>query len=305
MSHDTAALSLIGVSKVFSGVLGLGRHTVLDRVDLTVQAGAALAITGPNGAGKSTLLGLCAGMLRPSEGTVRVFGETAHQGSSRQHCVLAPRADMLPRDLTPNELLRLLGTGHLRENRSERMDAVTHTLELGDVLNRPMGTLSMGFCARVALACALLPQRPLLLLDEPLTALDPKSKRVAIAAMAAERARGTTLVIATHDVSQWVECCDLVAQVSEASVHPLGTLEQVLNEMPSRLSYTLPREVPLHEDERRMEPSGLLVVTDVDARHRSPSMKEIRARGGHLLAMHPQSQRNGAVSDEDPEETLA
>jgi ABC-type Mn2+/Zn2+ transport system ATPase subunit len=177
----------------------------LEAVSLRVDAGSAVALVGPNGSGKSTLLKTAVGLLKPAAGTLRVFGRPA--GACRSLVAYLPQRGELDWRF-PIDVRRLVTTGryvHLgwlrRPGRRDAaiVDAVLDRLGLAGLAGRQIGRLSGGQQQRTLLARALVQEAPLLLLDEPLNAVDGDTRAVILDTFAALRDRGTTLVVATHD----------------------------------------------------------------------------------------------------------
>jgi heme exporter protein A len=191
---------------------GLGRaygdRVVLRDLDLTVPAGATLAVFGPNGAGKTTLLRILATLLRPHAGRATVLGHDLPRGgwAVRGRLGLLAHDPLLYRDLTARENLRYHARLHgVALDRVEPLlDAVGMRLR-GD---EPVRTLSRGMTQRVAICRAVLHSPELLLLDEPLANLDPGA--AALVEPLIGRSAGATRVLISHDVEQGLAEADLV-----------------------------------------------------------------------------------------------
>ena len=175
-------------------------------IDLDVAAGEFVAIRGPSGTGKTTLLQIAAGLLRPDRGRVEIGGETPWQGREaaaasfrRRHVGFLPQgAPLLDElDVESNTALPLL----LDRRADARSCARARLAALGvlALAGRRPRELSGGEALRVALARALVASPRLLLADEPTSHLDPEAAAVAIDALRAARANGTTVVAVTHD----------------------------------------------------------------------------------------------------------
>ncbi|MGH7092558.1 MAG: ATP-binding cassette domain-containing protein, partial [Stellaceae bacterium] len=149
--------------------------TAIDGVGFAVAGGVTAALLGGNGAGKTTTLAILLGLLLPSSGTVRLFGEDVLR---HRHRVLprlnfsSPYVD-LPQRLTVRQNLAVYARLYRLKNRAERIEALARDLQIAPFLDRPAGKLSSGQKTRVALAKALLNEPELLLLDEPTASLDP------------------------------------------------------------------------------------------------------------------------------------
>ena len=195
---------------------GLGWHAggrrILGPLDLDVARGESLAVVGPNGAGKTTLLRLLAGLLRPSEGEVRLAGR-ALAGHSRK--ALARRIAYVPQlrpirvPLTVEAVVLLGRYPYLRAFQlapgPRDLEAVAEALRLAEIEHlrgRPVEELSGGERQSVYIAAALAQEAEILVLDEPTTHLDPRHEReVAALLPRLRREAGRTVVTATHDLN--------------------------------------------------------------------------------------------------------
>jgi ABC-type multidrug transport system ATPase subunit len=188
---------------VRAGYGQLRRRVVLDGVDLAASSGQVTAIVGPNGAGKTTLFRVLLGFITPWEGQVDVAGRTPRQSRGRHGVGYLPESVTLPAGFTLGGLLRegarLAG---MRGSRAETaIEAALESSGLGAAYQRPLSTFSKGMGRRAALAYVTLGAPPLLLLDEPLSGLDPRSRarlRETIEASADE----ATVLLASHDLSE-------------------------------------------------------------------------------------------------------
>jgi iron complex transport system ATP-binding protein len=212
---------------------------VLSGVRLTAPGGSWLAVIGPNGAGKSTLLKAILGLV-PYRGTVLVDGEPAHARGLRERARLiayAPQTPSLPPDMTVFEYALLGRTPYLSylgwESRADReiAAAVLDRLGLGPLARRRLGRLSGGERQRVVLARALTQQAPILLLDEPTTALDLGHQQQVLELVDHLRiADGLTVVTTLHDLSLAGQYADTVLLLSQGRSVASGPPAEVLTE---------------------------------------------------------------------------
>ncbi len=281
------------------------RRLALDRVDLSVVPGEGVIVVGPNGAGKSTLLLVLAGLRRPTAGTARVFGADPRHPLARARVGLLPDRAALHAELTAAEHLELVAAAWDLDDAELRIADTTGRLGVDLASPTPAGQMSAGAARRLALALALLPQPDLLLLDEPLAALDPGSVRVVTAALADERARGAALLVASHRLPDLAGCCDRVVRLADGAIQRLGTVESVLVKLPARVVYTLPpgaREPQVGT--REPSPPGLSIRV-VSAGRREALVEAVRSAGGAVLRVNPMLDMLADPSAADVEETLA
>ena len=197
------AIETHGLTKLFAGV------PALRGVDIRLDAGEAVALFGPNGAGKSTLMRLCATLLRPNRGTVRIFGDDGRDGGSaiRRRIGMLSHQSFLYPDLTPTENLAFYARVFGVPDAAQRVRALLDQVGLVGWANRPVRTLSRGLEQRCALARALLHTPDLLLLDEPFTGLDVDASATLRDVLSAAHARGAAVLMITHDISQGLASC--------------------------------------------------------------------------------------------------
>jgi heme exporter protein A len=183
--------------------------TALHGLDLTVGAGEAVAIFGPNGAGKSTLLRLLATLLRPSAGALRLFERPVNDGgtAARRRTGFLSHQSFLYPDLTPTENLEFYARMFGVSGVAARVRTLIDRVGLRGWAHRPVRTLSRGLEQRCALARALVHEPELLLLDEPFTGLDVDASAMLAAMLRETHARGTTLLMTTHDMARGFEIC--------------------------------------------------------------------------------------------------
>ncbi len=206
-------------------------HRAIDAVDLCVRDGEMVAIVGLNGSGKSTLLRVLATLTIPDEGSARVFGRdvVAEGHEVRRHVNRVSVEASFFKEMSPWENLsyatRLYGSG----GKGTRAAAVTALTRLGlprDTLDRPMKQLSRGQQQKVAIARSLLTSPSLLLMDEPTTGLDPRSKREVQGFVRDIRQQsGVTVLLSTHDLEEAERLCDRVIILDHGRILAEGTPE--------------------------------------------------------------------------------
>ncbi|MET0783482.1 MAG: ABC transporter ATP-binding protein [Leifsonia flava] len=172
------AVSITGVSRVFTGRRGESTVTALDGIDLTVSPGEFVSLIGPSGCGKSTLLRLIADLDQPTAGEIRVFGKTAKKARLDQEYGIAfQQAGLLPwRSVAANIELPLQLHGMASAGRKARTAELLELVGLGDFGSKYPDQLSGGMQQRVAIARALAESPNLLLMDEPFGALDEMTR---------------------------------------------------------------------------------------------------------------------------------
>jgi ABC-2 type transport system ATP-binding protein len=207
-------------------------HVAVDHIDLTVEAGEAVAYVGPNGAGKSTTVKLLSGILVPSDGEVRVGGVVPHRdrvANARQIGVLFGQRTQLWWDLPVRESLALLRDvyGVSTVDYHERLEHFDEVLGLGELLPVVARKLSLGQRMRADLAAALLHAPRIVYLDEPTIGLDIAVKDRVRALLRQLCADGTTLILTTHDLGDIEDVCQRIAIIDEGRIIYDGDLAGV------------------------------------------------------------------------------
>ncbi len=211
-----------------------------DGISLDVRGGEIFGLLGPNGAGKSTLVRQLTGLMRPDSGSVRLLGHDLVRHPERASRLLAylgqesTALDELTVSLAAETTGRLRGLG-VHAARAER-DAVLDELGLGALASRPLRKLSGGQRRLACFAAALVGERPVLVLDEPTTGMDPVARRAVWAAVDRRRAEhGTTVLLVTHNVIEAETVLDRVAVLEHGRViacdTPAGLKERVAGEI--------------------------------------------------------------------------
>ncbi len=207
-------LDIDSVHKVFPG----GVHA-LRGASFRIAQGERACLLGPNGAGKTTLIRLLTGALKPTRGSIRLFGANASDPGfldARRRTGIVPQSPGMYRDLRCAEYLALVRElyGH------GEIDKVVQAFDLRSFIDRPMATLSGGQQRRLSMAAAVLPEPDLLLLDEPTAGLDPVATRE-VHTWLSTLMKGRTVLLCTHNLAEAEKLCETVVilRAGEVLVH--------------------------------------------------------------------------------------
>jgi ABC-2 type transport system ATP-binding protein len=228
LSGETASVSCRGLSKRFRGASGV---LAVDRLDLDVPRGSVFGLLGPNGAGKTTTLRLITGLARPTGGSVAIDGtpvDPSSPGVRRAIGVL----DQDPRYygwMTGRELVELAGRlqGLSSADARARAGETLGRVGLADAASRRIGGYSGGMRQRLGIAQALVAEPSLLILDEPVSSLDPEGRRDLLALIAALRG-SATVIFSTHVLSDVERICDRVGILDHGHLVTEGPLADLL-----------------------------------------------------------------------------
>ncbi|HEV8480696.1 MAG TPA: ABC transporter ATP-binding protein [Candidatus Eisenbacteria bacterium] len=208
-----------------------GSLTAVDGVTFDVRQGETFGLLGPNGAGKTTTMHLLVGVLHPDQGTIRVAGEgDPTRPKTRHHLGLAPQSLSLYPDLTAEENVTFFARLHGLAGRplAARVDAMLALAGLIDRRKHRVRTYSGGMQRRLNLACALVHDPPVLLLDEPTVGVDPQSRNHLFENIESLRRQGRTILYTTHYMEEAQRLCDRVAIMDHGKILALDTVPALI-----------------------------------------------------------------------------
>ncbi len=208
-----------------------GATQAVNNVSLTIPGGGLTSILGPNGAGKTTLLGLVLGQTAPSQGAVRVLGHAPGSRSARARTGAMLQSSTLPPQLTVRESIEVFSAYY---RAPYAVDEVLALSGLQDLADRRYAKLSGGQQRRVQFAVALCGRPELLLLDEPTVALDTEARRAAWVVIRDLVARGSTVILTTHQLDEAEALSDRVVVLARGRVVADGTAAHVKSKVAAR-----------------------------------------------------------------------
>ncbi len=219
-----AAISVRGLRKKY------GALEAVKGIDLDVRAGEIFGLIGPDGAGKTTTFQILGGVMPPTSGTADMFGRRARE--ARAYVGYLTQAFSLYQDLSVGENLRYMGELRLlpRAEIEARGNRYLRMFDMHRFKERLAGRLSGGMKQKLALACALIAEPKILLLDEPTTGVDPVSRREFWDTLANLSSEGMTIVVATPYLDE-AERCHRVALMFEGEIHDRGTPAELRNNL--------------------------------------------------------------------------
>ncbi len=217
-----------GVSKSYDG------RRVVDDVHLALAGGRVLALVGPNGAGKTTTLRMMSGIVRPESGTVRLAGHDPRTEPVQARQVLAwmPADAALFDALTVWEHLEFTASTWQVQGWEEHARSLLERFELADKAHEPAQSLSKGTKQKVSLVCAAIHRPSVLLLDEPMTGLDPRAIRTFRSWVREEADRGAAIVVSSHLLGMVEDLCTDLMVLVGGRTRFLGTMEAAREKYP-------------------------------------------------------------------------
>jgi len=206
--------------------------TALDQVSLDIHQGECVALVGPNGAGKSTLFKLCLGLLSASAGTINVLGcgpETAAFSAVKRRIGFLPEQVMFQGSLTGHETLRFYA--RLKRADPSHNESILDRVQLSQAAGRRVSTYSKGMRQRLGLAQALIGQPNILLLDEPMSGLDPEARQNFFRILDEEKTAGAAIVLSSHILTELEARTDRIAILNEGKLKTIGPIAQLRSEL--------------------------------------------------------------------------
>jgi ABC-2 type transport system ATP-binding protein len=223
ISSRGSALKLRGVTKRYEDIVAV------DYIDLDVEQGEIFGLLGPNGSGKTTTLKIILGLVKPDSGSVNVLGIEAEDDAIavKKQVGYVPESPCLYEFLTGLEYLDFIGDiyGVSVSEKKVRIEEYLEALELEGREGDMISSYSQGMKQKIALISAFLHKPKLLLLDEPLSGLDPRSARIVKDLLRKLTSQGVTTIMSTHILEIAQAMCDRIAIMYEGRLLALGNME--------------------------------------------------------------------------------
>lgn len=210
------------VSKWYGPVIGVNQATLELRPGIT-------GLVGTNGAGKSTLMRLATGQLRPDLGQVQVHGHDAWTADAKRHVGYCPDTDVFYEEMSGRQFVRAMARlcGFSRTEAHRRAERALETVGMADRADRTIRGYSKGMRQRVKLAQALVHDPKLLILDEPLSGIDPIGRQESVTLFRKLAAEGKCLLISSHELEELEKLTDHVAIMAHGRIAAVGTILQI------------------------------------------------------------------------------
>ncbi len=231
MTMCSTPLSVSKITKTFkTGFLGVRRVRAVRGLNLSLKPGEIFGLLGPNGAGKTTTLKMVTGLIFPDAGEVEIFGQPASSSQAKRRMGFLPENPWFYDYLTAREFLHMVGSIFRlnKKTRVERVQTLLKQLGIAHAADLPLRKFSKGMLQRAGLAQALLNDPDLIVMDEPLSGLDPVGRRDLREIILSLKKRGKTLLFSSHILSDVEELCDRVAIMAKGRIRSMGTMETLL-----------------------------------------------------------------------------
>jgi ABC-2 type transport system ATP-binding protein len=267
------------VSKWYGNVIGV------NQVTLELRPGI-VGLVGANGSGKSTLMRLTTGQLRPDLGKVEVLGHPAWTGQAKRHVGYCPEVDAFYEEMSGRQFVRTMArlSGYTRAEARRRTEAALQQVGMEDRADKVVRGYSKGMRQRIKVAQALVHDPAVLVLDEPLSGIDPVGRAEFIAIFRRLADQGKCLLISTHELDELDKLTDHVAIMARGRIAAVGSIAQIrdrLDNYPLAIRIDLQRgsDGPAAAETRRRELAGALLkltdVVDVELPEQTPSEDDV------------------------------
>lgn len=290
-------IEIEGLCKEFR--VGFWRHRtrILDALTLTVHRGEIFGYLGPNGAGKTTTIKLLTGLILPTAGSARLLGQDLTQLAAKQQIGFLPENPYFYDYLTGREFLDLCGRLFAlpASERRERMTRLLHLTQLTEAAGRQLRRYSKGMLQRLGLAQALINDPSLVILDEPMSGLDPLGRKAMRDVILQLKAEGRTIFFSSHILPDVEVLCDRVGILVGGRLRDVGRLEEILKTQTESIEMTLQRASPtllahlrdLAQVPPLEQPDGILVRL-ADEERLELALRAAVAAGARVVSVAPQ-----------------
>lgn len=221
----SSAITIQGLRKSYA------QQQVLHEIELTVEAGSYIGLVGVNGAGKTTLIKSLLDFCSVNEGSIKIFDVDHRQPESRQRLAFLPEKFIPPYYLSARDFLVFMHELHGQKFEEEEACAMLELLDFDPAfINKSVGQLSKGMSQKVGLAACLLSKKELLVLDEPMSGLDPRARAHLKQHLLKIKEEGRTLFFSTHMLADVEALCDTVAILHRGGLRFVGSPRQCCEE---------------------------------------------------------------------------
>lgn len=275
--------------------LGLRRREVraVEDLDLRIQPGEIYGFLGPNGAGKSTTIKMLVGLVTPTEGSAHLFGEPIASRRARRRLGYLPENPYFHDFLTPQNLLHFHGKlcGLSSGELADRVPRLLDLVGLGKAVDLPLRRFSKGMVQRAGIAQALISDPDLVILDEPMSGLDPIGRKDVRDVIFRLKEMGKTLFFSSHILPDVEAICDRVGLLLGGRLHEEGRLEDLLSagaRAVDVVAEAIPPELAVRLSERaeRVLPKGEgLALTFVEEAQADEAVTALAQAGARIVSV--------------------
>ena len=282
----SAAISISNLKKTYPRSWASPPFEALKGISLSIEAGETFGFVGPNGAGKSTAIKILTGVMSPSAGTASLFGVDVSDPESRRGLGYVPENPSLPDYLTPLEILAMGLELHRRKLANSRTHCMNwlERFGLAEVANKVVRGFSKGMAQRTALAHAMTVEPRLLILDEPLSGLDPIGRREVVDILSEYRQQGGTIFLTSHVLHDVERLADRFGLIHKGELRAVSAPGELVGEDDRVLVRSTGADLALAG--MRAEPGGRWVI-EVPRTGLWDTLRALESGGHSLIEIKP------------------
>jgi len=224
----TTAIKLEEIYRSFKNHFWQSKKQVLRNISLEIYEGEVFGFLGPNGAGKTTTIKIITGLIRPDSGRVSIFGYAVDSLAAKRNIGFLPESPYFYEHLTGYEFLKVHALLGNQKDYKERIVKLLKRVGLEDAVNMQLRKYSRGMLQRIGIAQALITEPNILVLDEPLTGLDPIGRKEIKDLILEQKEQGKTIFFSSHILPDAEEVCDRIGIIIDGEIVEVDRLDTVL-----------------------------------------------------------------------------
>ena len=286
------SIKIEGLTKIYPKLFG-NNTKAIDNITLSVKQGEIFGFLGPNGAGKTTLLKMLVGLLYPTSGQIWILGQIIHSLSAKQSMGFLSENPSFYNHLTGFELLGFACGlfGIPAGKRTKRIDTLLQKVGLGESRNIRISDYSKGMVQRLGIAQALVNNPELVILDEPLSGLDPIGRKKLKEIILSLKNEGKTVFFSTHILADVERICDRVGILHKGRLLRIGELNSLLSERQRSISVSFKPsadgKTPSFSD-AKLTSGGYWNIT-VKSEKQDEVVASLLKDGAHIISITPET----------------
>ncbi|CEG11672.1 putative Bacitracin transport ATP-binding protein BcrA [groundwater metagenome] len=228
-------ISLQNISKTF------GKFEAVKNLNIYIEQGRTFGFIGHNGAGKTTTLSMISGILKPNKGEIFVFGKNLYDANSNEVMEIKSKIGVVPEqpyvygNMKVYDFLSFFADIYKIKNKEDRINSVLTWVNLSNTKNKKIGEFSKGMKQRASIARALLHNPEILILDEPMSGLDPLGIKEIRDIISEQKKEGKTIIISSHILTEIENISDYVVIMNKGEIVSKGGIGQILNSSVSEI----------------------------------------------------------------------
>jgi len=289
---DSAAISCTKLKKIYRVGFWGKKVTGLAELNLRVEPGEVFGFIGPNGAGKTTTIKTLVGLQNPTAGKAQIFGHPTGTPAANALLGFLPERPYFYAHLTGRELVRFYGNLHGRNGPEleEEIEMLLERVGLRKFESVKLSAYSKGMLQRAGLAQAMLNQPKLIILDEPMSGLDPMGRMLVRDLILEEKERGTTIFFSSHILADVEQICDRVGLVVNGEMKACGPVQDLLSQSVQWVDCVVSHIDANALEGTQMGTDGDRIRVRVSAEQLDEFLDSVRSQQGRILEVQPKRQ---------------